>query len=212
MAVPASSEVIDFRSADRSGRPNSARVRILRSFADRLRAGGIRQITMTELAQGLGMSKKTLYENFSNKEDVLTATVELWVEGFLRRMADAETAHGEPNALVHALAEAHMDSVECFSTGFWFELPRDYPVVHERVTRALGQANRQARIALSKHLRPGVAPRVATETFLAMIARTADPEVCRRLEVTRRELTMAALDIWARGALLHGTRDPSPEV
>ena len=28
---------------------------------------------MTDLAQGLGMSKKTLYENFSNKEDVLRA-------------------------------------------------------------------------------------------------------------------------------------------
>lgn len=37
---------------------------------------GIRSITMDEIAESLGISKRTLYENFSNKEDLLRESIE----------------------------------------------------------------------------------------------------------------------------------------
>ena len=195
------SDVIDFGDSVEAGEALSARVRILRAFAQRLREGSIRQVTMTDLATGLGMSKKTLYENFSNKEDILRALVVHWVAGFRRRMAEAEKTQFGVNDLVSAMAMAHMDFLDCFSTHVWQELPRDYSVIHGRVVEALADANRQTRVALQDFLREGVAPRVATETYLAMIARASDPQVCERLNATRRELTMAALEIWSNGAL-----------
>jgi AcrR family transcriptional regulator len=192
---------IDFGESVGAGRAPSARVRILQAFADRLREGGIREITMTDLANSLGMSKKTLYENFSNKEDILGATATHWVEGFRRRAAEAEKSKTTAAELVSALAMAHMDFFDCFSPQVWQELPRDYASIHARLVDALADANRQTRIALQDYLRVGVAPRVATETYLAMLARAADPEVCERVNLNRREFTMAALDIWSNGAL-----------
>jgi AcrR family transcriptional regulator len=176
-------------------------VRILRAFSERLRREGTRKITMTELANSLGMSKKTLYENFSNKEDILGVIVAHWVEDFRRQMAGAEKTKATINELVSAMAMVHMDFVDCFSTQVWQELPRDYPIIHARLVDALTEANRQTRMALQDYLREGVAPRVATEAYLAMLARAADPEVCKRLDLSRREFTMAALDIWSNGAL-----------
>lgn len=195
------SSVIDYESADRSGKSQSARVRILEAFGERVRTGGIRQITMTDLAQRLVMSKKTLYENFSNKEDVLRAVVELWVEGFLKRIAQAQAPGCDRHDLVYGLAAAFMDATESFSREFWDELPRDYPDVHAIAVGALGQGDRQARAALQEFLRSEIKPGVATETFLALIARAHEAGVCDRLGVDRRELTMAMLEIWCSGAL-----------
>jgi AcrR family transcriptional regulator len=205
-------DLIDFDTANASGNTRPARVRILQAFAERLRTEGIRQITMTNLASCLGMSKKTLYENFSNKEDVLSVVVDLWIDALQSRVDMAERQGESANSLVHDFALAHMDCIDRFSLSVWHELSQDYPVLHKRVVEAFARANRQTRMALQVYLRSDVAPRVAIETYLAVLARAADPEVCERLNMTRRELTVAALDIWSKGALQELNRPAAEAV
>lgn len=50
--------------------------RILHQASEMFFRYGIRSITMDEIAQSIGISKRTLYESFSNKEDLLSCCIE----------------------------------------------------------------------------------------------------------------------------------------
>lgn len=56
---------------------------------------GIRSITMDEIAESLGMSKRTLYEHFSNKEELLTECIEFQYRENLKLRDDIEKAFGD---------------------------------------------------------------------------------------------------------------------
>lgn len=49
--------------------------RIIQAFAEELKENGIK-FTMDDLARRLGISKRTLYEYFSSKADILDALIE----------------------------------------------------------------------------------------------------------------------------------------
>lgn len=48
------------------------KARILQQASDMFTRYGIRSITMDEIAQSIGISKRTLYESFSNKEELIS--------------------------------------------------------------------------------------------------------------------------------------------
>ncbi len=50
--------------------------RILHQASEMFFRYGIRSITMDEIAQSIGISKRTLYESFSNKEDLLSSCID----------------------------------------------------------------------------------------------------------------------------------------
>lgn len=55
---------------------NGNRIRIIQAAHGMFNTRGYRSVTMKELADKLGMSKKTIYQYFSSKEDIATAVVE----------------------------------------------------------------------------------------------------------------------------------------
>ncbi|MCB0834244.1 MAG: TetR/AcrR family transcriptional regulator [Bacteroidetes bacterium] len=52
------------------------KMRIMGAAAERFTRFGFSKVTMDELAESLGMSKKTLYQHFTNKQDILSAMVD----------------------------------------------------------------------------------------------------------------------------------------
>lgn len=54
----------------------TTRTRILEQASKMFFENGIRAITMDDIAETLGMSKRTLYESFSNKEELLKDCIE----------------------------------------------------------------------------------------------------------------------------------------
>ena len=58
------------------------RNRIIEEASESFKTYGIRSVTMDSLANQLGMSKRTIYENFSDKDELLMAV--------LKRMAQAQ--------------------------------------------------------------------------------------------------------------------------
>lgn len=56
---------------------------------------GIRSITMDDIAESLGMSKRTLYESFKNKEDLLQACIGWQYEHNVKARDAIEQEHGE---------------------------------------------------------------------------------------------------------------------
>jgi len=56
------------------------RQRIIEEASELFGRSGVKSITMDDLARHLGISKRTIYENFKDKEDLLIACVEVVLE------------------------------------------------------------------------------------------------------------------------------------
>jgi TetR/AcrR family transcriptional regulator, cholesterol catabolism regulator len=58
----------------------SIQERILEGAATLFRTYGIKSVTMDQLASHLGISKRTIYENFTDKDDLLTGVLRMMTE------------------------------------------------------------------------------------------------------------------------------------
>ena len=63
------------------------RERIIEGAAELFKTYGIKSVTMDSLANHLGMSKRTIYEVFSDKDELLI--------GVLKRMAEKQKESGK---------------------------------------------------------------------------------------------------------------------
>jgi TetR/AcrR family transcriptional regulator, cholesterol catabolism regulator len=69
----------------------SIQERILEGAAGLFRTYGIKSVTMDQLASHLGISKRTIYENFTDKDDLLTGVLKMMTDkqkGIIKRIID----------------------------------------------------------------------------------------------------------------------------
>jgi len=90
---------------------------------------GLQGVTMNDVAQQLGISKKTLYVYFSSKEALLCGSVQLFINQMNLTIEDTVTSHEHPlqkilKISIKLLAEfSSMDSV------YFYTLNKTYPKV-----------------------------------------------------------------------------------
>jgi TetR/AcrR family transcriptional regulator, cholesterol catabolism regulator len=77
------------------------RTRVIEGAADLFLKQGIRALTMNEIAQSLGISKRTLYEHFSNKEDLLSGCLDFWNQESCRMTEEIKAVSTNPLELIH---------------------------------------------------------------------------------------------------------------
>ena len=182
-------------------RTTSPRNRILEAFEDRARKVGIRGVVMSELARELGISKKTLYQHFSSKEDLVSTMIDHMMSEMHQRGDEISSETTCPKALARRWAQVMLRGEESYTKVFWQELERDYPEAYTAMQEQTELARLRAMTQLAAHLRDDVSPELAIATFGFVLTGALDPDLCERLRMTREESVMSALAIWARGAL-----------
>lgn len=98
---------------------------------------GIKSVRMDDVANEMGMSKRTLYEFFGDKEELLYEGIVCYME---QRYAELSAKAEQLNNMLEILLESvkslcnngHSGDVECRLTT---NLKKFYPNVHERVQR-----------------------------------------------------------------------------
>lgn len=189
------------RSRPASIMPRPLDVRILDEFEERAAARGIRAVVMSELARDLGISTKTLYREYATKAELVAALMERWRKGLSstqsRRLASVE----DPVERITGAALASLDHIDGFSSDFWRDLRKDYPEEFGRYLQAVNEALVLARDWLAGEARAGIDMTLAGPLLLSLLRSAADPRLCDRVGVTRREAVTAAVEIWAHGAL-----------
>ena len=117
-----------------NAKENSQRVelkdRIIETASEAFTAHGIKSITMDDIAASLGISKRTLYEVFQDKESLLTQCI-------LKRQEEmnaflAETLANSKNVL-EVILVCYQRSIETFhrTNKRFFEDIKKYPKVYE---------------------------------------------------------------------------------
>lgn len=94
---------------------------------------GIRAVTMDRIAREAGVSKRTIYENFEDKNNLLyCAIVEEVTQRKKRFLAQIETSDN----IIEALFIIHYSQVKLFKQihpDFWEDLENHYTIVKERL-------------------------------------------------------------------------------
>ena len=78
------------------------KTRILKQASEMFTRYGIRSITMDEIARSIGISKRTLYESYSNKEDLLSCCLDFqYHENIRLRNAIVSEHENDPLEIIY---------------------------------------------------------------------------------------------------------------
>ena len=122
---------------------------------------GIKAVRMDDIAQQLGVSKRTLYELFGDKESLLYLAMEHFFESKrLERGAACEGARNVLEAMFRVLGRVMEDSEVIHR--LLGNLRKFYPGVHERLLR---EGSAKSRCDLGNMLRQGISDGLFVETI-----------------------------------------------
>lgn len=194
----------------RRGRRNAADARqeILVAFAERARVDGIRAVVMGELARSLGMSKKTLYQHFENKDDLVRALVADWVARIHLCAEDPAAPREDAHEMLRWWTDVWARGRHDFSAAFWSDLEHDHPEAWALFDGLLSVST-PVHVRVARTMRPGIDPKLAAELYHLVVGHFNEPAVAAGLGLDTRAAVMAALEIWMGGAMLSPSAGPA---
>lgn len=149
------------------------KARIIQAFIEETRYNGIK-FTMDELAKRLGISKRTLYENFSSKVDILDAIIDSTLNEF-----DYQTRQIIDNT-DWTLAEKIKKTIavlpkynEFYDLRILEQLKRSYPEQWERVNREFNQWD-DIKELLEEGIRTGIVKDINIDLLIRVIIETSN--------------------------------------
>ncbi len=92
---------------------------------------GSKSFTLDELARELGMSKKTIYIHFKNKEDLVSESLRFLIEKIKRDIDITLLKHTDPIVKIIEIYRIGFDYFKCFRPSFVFGLKKYYPKADE---------------------------------------------------------------------------------
>ncbi len=94
---------------------------------------GIKSVTMDDVARELGISKKTLYDYFSDKSSLVKAVIDYLIEEKITFFASQKK--GKENAVEELLFifRFYLNTVREFNPSFEFDLKKYYPQIYAEV-------------------------------------------------------------------------------
>lgn len=148
-------------------------------------AQGIKSVRMDDIAQQLGVSKRTLYEMFGDKEELLYQAMKHYSEVEYARQIELSAGAGNVLEAIFMMLGDMMDRAEV-STRMMNNLHKFYPAVYEKLMRMSVEKNR---ICMREMLEEGIADGLFTPDFNIELAITVLYHTSMAL-ITRKDLML----------------------
>jgi AcrR family transcriptional regulator len=168
----------------------SQRTRLLEAVGRAVAERGYAAATIDDVVRGAGVSKKTFYEHFADKEDCFLAAYETASEELLERVREAHAIHDDWLARTRAGVRAYLRwlaAEPALARVFLIEVAAAGPralerreALRDRYAEQLAELQRDAHLELPELAEPPV------EIFHAVVA-AVDDLVVRRLRETGGE-------------------------
>jgi len=114
----------------------STRLKILKEAGIMFSRHGIRSVTMDAIAVQLGMSKRTIYENFKDKDDLLLHSIEAGVDFHKKIVNDIVAKSANVIEAFYSISQQNCEMFEKINPSFFEDLERHHPkinkIVHEQ--------------------------------------------------------------------------------
>jgi AcrR family transcriptional regulator len=196
------------KSRARSHQSDFNRQRIVDAARVHFFSHGFRSVTMDDLAEELGISKKTLYAHFPGKIELLEAVLAEKFAGVEAKLKEATRAHPHDfPATLHALlanTQRELDEIKPpFVRDMRQKAPHVFKVVERRraalIERSFGRLFIEGQRA--GMVRKDVPARLIIEILLAMVQAIMNPPKMEELGMMPKEGFSGILKIVLEGAL-----------
>ena len=196
------------KSRARSRQSDFNRQRIVDAARAHFFSHGFRSVTMDDLAEELGISKKTLYAHFPGKIELLEAVLADKFAGVEAKLKEATRAHPHDfPATLHALlanTQRELDEIKPpFVRDMRQKAPHVFKVVERRraalIERSFGRLFIEGQRA--GMVRKDVPARLIIEIMLAMVQAIMNPPKMEELGMMPKEGFSGILKIVLEGAL-----------
>lgn len=189
------------------------RERILEITRDKFFQFGFTRVTMDEIAQDLGVSKKTLYKHFASKEALLrkimkqtTREIEAKIDAILR---DRNSDFVEKLRGVWAFLASRLSKI---GQPFQQDLQRHAPEVWKEVDQRRNQIIRQRFGELlqkgvqSKAIRRDINTELLVLVYLTLVQRIVNPETLSQLPLSASQAFETIISVMFEGILTDQAR------
>lgn len=183
----------------------SNRTRILHTAEKLFRKLGIRSVTMDDIARELGMSKKTLYQEFNNKADIVFAITQLHFESEQRECMAIHVETQDPVQELIELIRWISNMFKEMNPSMIYELQKYYP----RCWHLVQQFEREfvlvvVKESLEKGIKAGLfrsdmQPEIIARIRIAQIHNTFDNEVFPHGEFNPSEVMVQGTELFLHG-------------
>jgi AcrR family transcriptional regulator len=168
--------------------------RIIQGAGKLFFARGIKRVTMDEIASEAGVSKRTIYENFDDKTQLLKETLDYFQHEHdcnLKRMTEQADNVIE---IIIGILHYGLESIKVVNPLFMEDLKKFYPRIWDesvRKSRESGQMELQRLLERGKReglLRPDINPHLVARIFYEQITLIHNNEAFPIDEFPRKEL------------------------
>lgn len=181
------------------------RERIIEEAAKLFKIYGIRAVTMDSLASHLGISKRTIYEIFSDKDDLLTSVLE-WM-GDRQRAMVTRILEGSDSAIhaIFRLLENSRDHYQDLSPAFQADLKKYHFQILLKKTKISEMPDYKANIQViergikEKLFRNDINPDVVNRCLYSLGRSTMDFELYPFEDFSRKEVIKNVFINYMRG-------------
>ena len=133
------------------------RERIIKESLGMFSRYGVRSTTMDDIAKNIGISKRTIYENFKDKEDLLTACIDAV---FLENERYSKNVFIKSNNVLEAIIKLLRKGFEHASKQKFFlldDVKKYYPKVHKEIVESkCGDRNDRMRYLIEQGIKEDV--------------------------------------------------------
>jgi AcrR family transcriptional regulator len=184
------------------------RTRIVQAAYELFNIRGYKSVTISDLADRLSMSKKTIYLYFSSKEEIAAAVV----EGVLNRITDTietvEIQDGPPLELLENALNQIKNIIISVGPLFQEDVQKFLPDLWKRIETFRGEKLKFIERLLYKAQESGIVegidPHLAMVIFLESVQNLIRPDSVSRTGFAMADVLDAVIKIFSRGII--GTR------
>jgi AcrR family transcriptional regulator len=178
---------------------------IIRTSLEGFLKNGIRKMTVQKLVAPLGISTKTVYKHFSNKEDVLRECLAI----HYARLLNQATGIGDqyPNAAV-AMENIWKQAINTdfgVNRVFYHDLNHYYPALQDEILKKHGRRLERTMLNLIKkgmdegYFRKELDPRVINEAIAVMYKSLTRTEDFEKFHIPPEALARQTVQVYLRG-------------
>lgn len=93
---------------------------------------GIRRVTMDDIAKELGMSKKTIYQFYKEKDDLVSQLCKIELDKQIREFSSLQQESADPLHEILLISEKIRSMLQPINPIFFLDLQKFYPTAYEQ--------------------------------------------------------------------------------
>ncbi len=183
----------------------STKERIVEEATELFFRKGIRAVTMNDVSEALGISKRTLYEHFSNKEDLLSQCISHHYRTHKQQIEKLEEEASNPVDIMHRHFRYHVIRINDYHPNFISEVQKLHPNIwHTLVADLLADREKYTTELITEGVRQGyfredICPAIAARLLFSHVELLSDTDAFPLDRIPRADLFRQILTGFLRG-------------